>query len=406
MITLKDRIQEFYKSLFNISDDSIVETIDANSRLKEFFRKSLNVGEDDVAARTALLTANNKKSGPISNERNIYAIYGAESIYTHQDEQDARFFITLNNVNVPNRETLIRIVFSLGMNGKQCNNMLAAAGQYALHKGGNARESIYHYCLEEGRSIAVAEEMYQQFLGLPNPSVSSETEISSPLSQRTKTNANLIDDFLKGNSQQDSDQKDREFVKFLQTLAHTFSQSSGRAWRLAINWHKQITGKQFSMFWGSALKQSQEHINNARTRIKNESTVPCRDYLCLLATTVYFQAKISGPSLLNYVNDALSSCGLGPLMSHQYPDALIIELSRYDIVNCKKNKIAYTSESGIQQVILPDSTGSPPFGIASQIVAAYTTGRYQLIHPLRNMQLCKSDLFFETKKGKKKKIET
>ena len=408
MISIDYQIQEFYRDLFNIDDKAVrfSESLDANTPLKTFFRKYLQVGESDDAAREALCAANKKyleeHNITIDNERNIYHLYEDRYVSKSQVGDGDKFFATFKQVKAPQRQTLIRIAFSLGMKSKDCNNMFAAAGQYALHKGGNARESIYYYCLEEGRSIVIAEDMYRQFLGLTEPINSHQPETSLHLSQRTEFNANAIEDFLKRNKQLLQEEKDRSFVAFLQTIAYTFTESSGRAWRLVENMHKKIPVNAFLLFWGPALRYGPPYMNNLRTDVRKERSVPSRDYICLLATAVYYKEEVHNQPLLDFVNEHLLGCGLGPLMAHQHPDSLIIELSRYDVDNCKKNKITFKDKyNKQQQLVLSNVNGKNSFEIAKHIVAEYTGGKYNLVQPLRNMCLGNADAFFEREKGKK-----
>lgn len=408
MMRLSDQIQHFYSQLYNIHNNEYWELWDANAPLRDFFRDHLKV-TNDKDAKKELLRKNkaylSQHRSTIDNQRNIYNLYQTPTtIQAQEEELDYSLSANLNQVNEPYRQTLLRIAFSLEMTSKDCNKMLAAAGQYALHKGGNARESIYYYCLEEGRSLADAEDLYQKFLGLSPSTESVQQQTSPSLSQRTKINTNKIDTFLEEHHQDEQAQKGLAFVTFLKSIAHTFTESSGRAWRLVDNMHKKITAEDFLDFWGSALIDYMDTYVDKKLRsyVRHARSVPSRDYICLLATAVYYKGEVHNQLLLDFVNERLLGCGLGPLMKYQHPDSLIIELSRYDVGSCKKNTIIYTDESNTpQQLLLSNVSNKSAFDVAQYIVEAYTGGKYYLVQPLRNMCLMEADAFFEKERKKK-----
>lgn len=400
MKSLNEQIESFYLGLFDIQDDGrYVESWDANTPLKLFLREHLKE-KSDAATRRALVKENDKYrvANPqmVNNKKNIYNLFEEPfPVFSAWKENGETLLATLNDTKQPKRETLLRIAFALQMDSNTCDKMLEAAGQYRIHTGGSAQESIYSYCLDDQRSYSEAEELYKEYLGLPESPPSELAE--RKLSQRTKSNADIIKKFLKEHEAFSRKEKDRAFIRLLHTKSHTFTANSGRAWRLVHTLHKRISTDEFLSFFGESLLYERDYIHQKlRDSLNNRRSIPTRDYICLLSMVVYYKEFSSQTqSMVDFVNTNLASCGLSPLMLKHNPDSLIIELSHYKIANRSKNWISYSNRNMAEQVILSHIDKKSPFEIGKHLIEVYTHGKYSLLQPLRNMCFMKADAFFE-----------
>lgn len=439
-IEINEKADQFYEDFYAVPRSKLFEEItDENYFLKRYFMDLFNVGSMQEAKKSLIECVNDyykklaEENGgclvvPERFDINIKNIFKEKKKTVNADKRDYLEKLNIKgksftykgpvwdaeiyDTNSSSRETLFKIAFALGdkfdgFKATQCNEMLEKAGHNPIHLGGDPQESIVYFCLEKKQSYLAAVSLYEKYCK-NEPLTGLDSEEKGVMSQRSKL---VSPKMIQAIQNADFNESLKDFEEQLYSHAAMYSYYSGRARRYVLDRIAEANNKKFPLdkVFSYVFAREDREVESAFDKILKGSSHPTRNLICLLLTIDYFLEYKKHKTVLtlkDYLNLYLGPDRLGLLQLNKSRrlDSLLLELSRYDISQRKRNWIRYDKETWIvfdEWLLHYDET---ELHLVAYIIKRYILDKYKSINPVTSAELIKKDCFFEKLKtagGKK-----
>lgn len=440
-IEINEKADQFYEDFYAVPRSKLFEEItDENYFLKRYFVDLFEVNSMQEA-KASLIECVNDYYKKLTEENggylvvperfadNIKNIFKEEKKTINADKRDYLEKVNIKgkkftyrgpvwdaeiyDTNSSSRETLFKIAFALGykfdgFKAAQCNEMLEKAGQNPIHIGGDPQESIVYFCLEKKQSYLTAVCLYEKYCQ-NEPLTGLDSEEKGVMSQRSRLASPKMIEAIQNS---DYEESLKDFEEQLYSHAAMYSYYSGRARRYVLDRIAEKKNKKFPLdkAFSYVFCREEREIERAFDKIIKGSSYPTRNLICLMLTMEYFldyEQNRTVLTLKDYLNLYLGPDKLGLLQLDKTRriDALLLELSRYDLSQRKRNWIRYDKETWVvfdEWLLHYDET---ELHLAAYIIKRYILDKYKSINPITSAELIKKECFFEKLKttGEKKK---
>lgn len=387
-------VKSFYDRFYKIEEFAQTELCDRNYQLKQFLLEKLHTQKEENARRRIRNQINNYYKTLTDELRSSLEGENKAIITSSNPGVNAwNIFCTSKDSMCPTRLTLFEIAFTLGLNGEECNKMLRSAGHYDIHLGGDPQESIIYFCLDKGLSHLDAIKMYEQFC-MNQLLVCVSEDYQKTISQRSVF---IAKELLKAINMEHFDSSKAAFEEKLRLYAASYSYYCGRVRRYFLKLtdaYMKEGADQFRNDFCLMFHRVESGVKLEFGKILDEKSHPTRECVCLTLCLDYYKNYSTNSklySLEEFINNNLASFGIEELNDIRLLDALLIELSQYQLDTRTTKAVKHSN--GLSFAF--PYTGKDYIRQVSEILKCYCTMDYCAVEPITRAKLIDKNSFLQ-----------